>query len=1131
MRRLFLFFNLLFGVYLYSQCTGCTITGPTSGNYSVPANATVCFTSNAILGDVTFGNNSKICVASGVKLVISNNITSTSGNNVSLDVSGTLEFTQVPTFNANLNVNILSGGILRAGATGGNNFTFNGANNVLINNGTVLVSVLGFQNSSSTNRVDNYGTFNIGGNINVSGVTTFRNWNLINIGQSYNNNATSKYINCGTINSAQGMNLGGGLIVNTGTINVPSGQIDLSGGTLENYGVLYSGGTINGTSNSTFYNEGLAKITTFQPNGTTIKGPSAGTKLGYFYIVNSINPNGAKVGPNLDFKKYTALNPDTASGTQGESQIFGSTLAYVNASRVTVSAAVANVTFGCTSCSAPLVTNIGICPNLDGTLPAVDSDGDGIPDDLDLDDDNDGILDTVESVCTANSILSKTGWKAKVYDSPTVNAWTLISSATTFPVGSYLQIASFDYERYTNTKDAFDVRFSVGTQGLNNTNPDIKNYQGTEIAGSDTNANEDYAILFSKKITYLEEGTYRFDLEYGDDHIFIYKNGVKINQRQNAYSGTLPVTNFATMSVVAGDEISILAVEEDLFNTSVNMDAVKIVGACYFNDFDNDGIPNYLDLDSDNDGCFDAIEGAEKVLLSQLKANGSINYTLFGGLGNTVGTNNGVPNLVNTGGAADNGTGTNGQLLGTSQNVNINTCFVNLQNDINQLVTGGTVSGNVITNDKSLDGTSVLVSAATYLNSSGVATTLSFGVATTVYDASGKEAGTITLNANGIYTFVSKAGYTGTVPINYSGSNTSGSANTANLSIEVIALAVSGNDKPIAQNDTASTKAGVSVTSNVLLNDSDPDKNTLTVTSSSVTIGTATQISGVDVYGNIVANAGSLTLNANGKYTFVPSAGFTGFVNPVTYTVCDNDTAQLCDTANLEITVLPNVNKTFANDDAVVVSKGTTITTTASTGVLANDTDPEGNSQSVRTATVNGNLITIGSNYSILGVGDFKLNSDGSYVFVPVANFVGTVPVVYTVCDSATTPTCANATLYITVLDNAVCYEDPTTSATSYPVKHGITVLGRVGKDNGNWPMVRNSAYTVLESKSKGFVITRMTSDPAQTSAANHINKITSPVIGMMVFDTYANGGKGCLLINTDGTSAGWKCFGKQGYP
>lgn len=129
---------------------------------------------------------------------------------------------------------------------------------------------------------------------------------------------------------------------------------------------------------------------------------------------------------------------------------------------------------------------------------------------------------------------------------------------------------------------------------------------------------------------------------------------------------------------------------------------------------------------------------------------------------------------------------------------------------------------------------------------------------------------------------------------------------------------------------------------------------------------------------------------------------------------------------------------------------------------------------------------------------------------------------------------CDSATLYLTALPSlslSVCYEKPTDLTTSVPVNHGITVLKRAGIHTGittanDWPMVRNSAYTALESKTKGFVITRNASP--ETTIAN-------PVVGMMVFDTDApgvNGATGCLKIYTgSGASEGWKCFNTQGCP
>ena len=103
-----------------------------------------------------------------------------------------------------------------------------------------------------------------------------------------------------------------------------------------------------------------------------------------------------------------------------------------------------------------------------------------------------------------------------------------------------------------------------------------------------------------------------------------------------------------------------------------------------------------------------------------------------------------------------------------------------------------------------------------------------------------------------------------------------------------------------------------------------------------------------------------------------------------------------------------------------------------------------------------------------------------------------------------------------TVKDFPRCYKPATTTGTVLPTNHGITALGRAG----NWPMVRTGAWTVLEAKTKGFVINRIATTVAVTAISN-------PVIGMMVYDAEAD----CLKINTDGTSSGWKCFNTQTCP
>ncbi|TDX86862.1 Ig-like domain-containing protein [Epilithonimonas xixisoli] len=340
-----------------------------------------------------------------------------------------------------------------------------------------------------------------------------------------------------------------------------------------------------------------------------------------------------------------------------------------------------NTTAGSASYGVPTIVGAGqsLGDSQNNLLnECLDSDGDGIPDVADLDDDNDGILDSVEGICTANSPLSLTGWKATVYDAPVINAWTQISASTSFPTASYAPIATFDYNEFAGTNNAFSINFTVTPYGINATHPKVINFSGTPISSAATN--EDFAVLFRKTIEYREAGTYVFNLTYGDDHVFIYKNGVKVNQQQDVYN-VAPLNGFATISVVAGDEISVLLVEENLYNTTINIGTSKTAGICYLNDTDGDGIPNYLDLDSDNDGCPDAIEGASTTITSSNLVNSSMpggnsgatsgnhNQPVIQNLGNTVNTTSGspsygVPTIANA-----------GQGIGNSQNSNINDCL------------------------------------------------------------------------------------------------------------------------------------------------------------------------------------------------------------------------------------------------------------------------------------------------------------------------------------------------------------------------------------------------------------------------------------------------------------------------
>ncbi|WP_179107117.1 cadherin-like domain-containing protein, partial [Variovorax sp. KK3] len=81
--------------------------------------------------------------------------------------------------------------------------------------------------------------------------------------------------------------------------------------------------------------------------------------------------------------------------------------------------------------------------------------------------------------------------------------------------------------------------------------------------------------------------------------------------------------------------------------------------------------------------------------------------------------------------------------------------------------------------------------------------------------------------------------------------------------------------------------------------------------------------------------------------------------------------------------------------------------------VLTNDVDADADTLAVTQFTIAGTTYTAGQSAAIANVGTLTVNADGSYVFTPVANFNGSVPVAtYTATDGTAS---ASATLTLTV--------------------------------------------------------------------------------------------------------------------
>ncbi len=382
-------------------------------------------------------------------------------------------------------------------------------------------------------------------------------------------------------------------------------------------------------------------------------------------------------------------------------------------------------------------------------------------------------------------------------------------------------------------------------------------------------------------------------------------------------------------------------------------------------DTDNDGIPDYLDLDSDGDDCPDAIEGDENVKLTDLNTNGSINV-LSNSAAFDIDTD-GVSTLVNAGGAADNG-GDQGQGKGISIDANINECFVKAKDDINQTPQGVAVSGNVLTND---DGTGKVTKVVVNGQTINVPET---GEATLTLNGKGE----LKIKSDGTYTFTPILTFTGDVPtITYTIENGVGETDTAKLNIKVIPTPESGNNPPIAQNDTYTVEQGQTATVPVLANDSDPDGDNLTVKEvkgldSSGQPTVSLDDTNKDVYVEDPSNPGTYIKAGtaklvNGKIEFTPEADFTGDV-PFDYTISDGNGGE--DTAVATVTVLPSntTNDVYANDDANTGNQGETL----AGNILTND-NIEGTLSTLKVQDKNGVYQEFLTLYAMLTVNVIQL--------------------------------------------------------------------------------------------------------------------------------------------------------------
>jgi VCBS repeat-containing protein len=243
--------------------------------------------------------------------------------------------------------------------------------------------------------------------------------------------------------------------------------------------------------------------------------------------------------------------------------------------------------------------------------------------------------------------------------------------------------------------------------------------------------------------------------------------------------------------------------------------------------------------------------------------------------------------------------------------------------------------------------------------------------------------GSLTLNANGSFSYTPAADFAGSDSFSYRASDGTLTSNVATVAISVTAV----NDVPVAAGDAFSTAEDTVLTvaaPGVLGNDSDPDGDPLTA---------------------VLVRApshGSLTLNANGSFSYTPAADFAGS-DSFSYRASDGTLTSNVATVAISVTAVNDVP--VAAGDAYTKAEDTVLTV-AAPGVLGNDSDPDGDPLTA--------VLVTGPSH-----GSLTLNANGSFSYTPAADFAGSDSFTYRASDGTLTSNVATVAITVTPVNDA----------------------------------------------------------------------------------------------------------------
>ena len=290
----------------------------------------------------------------------------------------------------------------------------------------------------------------------------------------------------------------------------------------------------------------------------------------------------------------------------------------------------------------------------------------------------------------------------------------------------------------------------------------------------------------------------------------------------------------------------------------------------------------------------------------------------------------------------------------------------------------------------------------------------------------GASHGSLSLDADGSFVYTPDSGFSGDDTFTYKANDGRVDSNVATVTVTVSPT----NDAPDALDDSCSTDEDTGCIGNVLVNDSDPDGDSL---SAAVVDG---------------PSHGSLTLSSDGSFTFTPDANYNGSDS---FTYKANDGQADSNVATVSLSVISVNDAPVASDDSYSTDEDTPLTI-SEPGVLANDSDVEGDS--LASGTIAGP-----------SHGSLSLVADGSFVYTPDSGFSGADSFTYQANDGQLNSNVATVRVTVNAVNSAPVAADDSysTDADSPLVVGGAGVL-----DNDNDPDGDSLSAILVDGPSHG---------------------------------------------------------------